>query len=390
MRYESAYSNGTWGVGTATGSYGPTGGHALFFPQYGGDPNYPNVPGDHFGVALNATPTNTIYRWLLDGGNGTLVQAGTAVKVPTPVLTVAPPANPVNQAAVQAVVQAPRAENGQQFGDAIWAKVFTTVVENAGPVHLNDLVQGNPAVPPETETEVEWQLLQSNKAGFAERLDQGDVANGNESVTRRYEFYAYAGQYDLETTRPSATPTHPTWSVPSWAIRTSRPTSRRSKRFPSRARSSWGCWARSAWGSSHTDAGGRFDPRVISPLVTPVDAPMYLATATPEPSSVTVAFGVATIVGVIGMARRLLREEPSARLPPRFATHWLRRPRFARAAHRHAHTEKKIMSTPGLDKRVVRGGRIPPAMAVGLGRRPPGGRGVPADPPGAAPGSPGR
>ena len=198
VRYESAYSNGTWGVGTPTGSYGPTGGHALFFPQYGGDPNYPNVPGDHFGVALNATATNTIYHWLLDGGNGTLVQAGTAVKVPTPVLTVAPPANPVNQAAVQAVVQAPAPENGQQFGDAIWAKVFTTVVENAGPVHLNDLVQGNPAVPPETETEIEWQLLQSNKAGFAERLDQGDVANGNESVTRRYEFYGYAGQYDPE------------------------------------------------------------------------------------------------------------------------------------------------------------------------------------------------
>ena len=32
--------------------------------------------------ALNTNPTNTIYHWLLDGGNGNLVKAGTSVKVP--------------------------------------------------------------------------------------------------------------------------------------------------------------------------------------------------------------------------------------------------------------------------------------------------------------------
>jgi hypothetical protein len=198
VRYESAYVNGVWAVGTDSGTFAPTGGHSLFFPQYGGDPAYPNVPGDHFGVALDITPTNTIYRWLLDDGNGTLVAAGTTVKLPAPILTVVPPANPANQAGVQAVVQAPPPENGQGFGDAIWAKVFTTVVENAGPVELGDLVLGNAAVPPETETEIEWQLLQSNKAGFSKKVDNSDVAKGNESVVRRYEFYAYTGGYDPE------------------------------------------------------------------------------------------------------------------------------------------------------------------------------------------------
>lgn len=200
VRYQSSYSGGAWTVGTDPGTFAPTGGHSLFFPAYGGDPAYPNVPGDHFGVATNVNPTNTVYHWLLDGGGGTLVQAGTNVKVPAPIISVAPPANPVNAAAVQFVVQAPPPENGQNWGEAIWAKVFITTVENVNPVELSDLVLGNAAVPPETETEIEWILLQSNPArpDLAEKVDEGDVAAGNESVTRRYEFYTYTGGYDPE------------------------------------------------------------------------------------------------------------------------------------------------------------------------------------------------
>jgi hypothetical protein len=201
VRYESTYSNGSWAQGTASGTYTPTGGHSLFYPQYGGTAAYPNVPGDHFGVALSATPTNTVYHWLLDpNNNGTLVSAGTPVMLPTPVLTVMPAANPVNPAAVQAVVQAPPAEANGQLSDAIWVKVFTTVVENPDAVQLNDLVLGNAVVPPNSETEVEWQLLQTDPANpnHNEKLDQGDVAHGNESITRRYEFYKYTGPYDPE------------------------------------------------------------------------------------------------------------------------------------------------------------------------------------------------
>lgn len=200
IRYQSAYSNGSWAVGTDSGPYGPTGGHSLYNPTYGGDPAYPNVPGDHFGVSLGVVPTNTIYHWLLDDGSGNLVLAGTNVRVPAPILNVVAAVNPANPIAVQAVIQAPAPENGELWGDAIWVKVFTTVVENAEPVELEDLVVGNPVMAPETETEIEWVLLQTdpNNPDRGEKIDQADVAEGNESITRRYEFYEYIGGYDPE------------------------------------------------------------------------------------------------------------------------------------------------------------------------------------------------
>jgi hypothetical protein len=205
VRYEATYSGGTWSMGTDSGTYAPTGGHSLFYQQYGGTAGYPGtIPGDHFGVALSVTPTNTVYHWLLENSTtpGTLVKAGTSVMVPAPVLAIVPPVNPVNPAAVQVVVQAPPPEQGELFNDAIWVKTFITVVQNPNPVELNDLVLGNPAVPPDTEieTEIEWQLLQSNPArpDLGEKLDVGDVAAADESITRRYEFYKYLGSYDPE------------------------------------------------------------------------------------------------------------------------------------------------------------------------------------------------
>jgi hypothetical protein len=177
---------------------------SLFFPQYGGAAAYPNVPGDHFGVALNITPTNTIYHWMVDGGNGTLVDFGTSVKIPAPVFSVVAPVNPVNPAGVQAVVQAPPPEIGQQLGEAIWAKVFITEVQNPGPVELNQLVLGNAVVPPDPNnpaTEIEWQLLQVDpaKPELGDKMNEGDLGAANEAVTRRYEFYKYTGGYDPES-----------------------------------------------------------------------------------------------------------------------------------------------------------------------------------------------
>lgn len=200
VRYESTYNNGAWTVGTDSGTYAPTGGHSLFYPQYGGEPAYPNVPGDHFGIALNKNPSNTIYRWLLDGGNGTLVAAGSNVRVPAPVFVAAPPVNPANPVAVMAVIAAPPAENELQFGEAIWAKVFTTEVQDPEPIELDDLVVGNALVPPDSETEVEWYLLQTDpeNPGKSELTDEGDLLEGNEAVSRRYEFYEYIGGYDPE------------------------------------------------------------------------------------------------------------------------------------------------------------------------------------------------
>lgn len=212
VRYASTYDSNTqtWAAGTDTGTLNDTGGHSLFNGSY---PGYPGtVPGDHFGIGLNINPTNTTYRWLLDGGNGTLTPAGTSVKIPAPVLTLVPPANPANPAGVQAAVPAPPNENDPAhplFGEAIWAQVFTTEVQAPEPVELNDLVLGNPAVPPETETEMEWQILQAGKDGFDERGDEVDLGDGNESVTRRYDFYKYIGPYDEEGEALFEDPTTP-------------------------------------------------------------------------------------------------------------------------------------------------------------------------------------
>lgn len=52
----------------------------------------------------------------------------------------------------------------------------------------------------DSETGFEWALLQSNPArpDLAEKLDESDLGNANEAVTRRYEFYKYTGAYDPE------------------------------------------------------------------------------------------------------------------------------------------------------------------------------------------------
>ena len=202
VRYASAYSASGWAVGTPTQDpLNPivTGGHQLY---YQGDPNYINLPGDHFGVAINGNPTNTIYRWLLGDASGNLTPAGSNVKIPAPVWNVQPPASPAAPAAVQAVVPAlPKENPGDLFGEAMWVKVFVT--ESKQPAELHHLLVGDPALPDGSdpaEVEVEWQLVQAGKGNGLDEVDSGlnDLVAGAESVTRRYEFYKYTGPYDAE------------------------------------------------------------------------------------------------------------------------------------------------------------------------------------------------
>lgn len=202
VRYASSFGPNGWAVGTPVPAAPfTTGGHQLYFPAYGGDPNYETLGGEHFGVALNGNPVNTFYRWLLGDAAGNLMAAGSNAKIPAPVWSVQPPANPAAPAAVQAVVPPLPKENPQdQFGEALWVKVFVT--ESHQPAELEHLLVGDPAVPDGSEpaeVEVEWQLLQAGKNGMDE-VDSGldDLAAGSESVTRRYEFYKYIGPYNPE------------------------------------------------------------------------------------------------------------------------------------------------------------------------------------------------
>lgn len=214
VRYMSPYANGAFTERTvlAPSVITPTDGHAC----YAGGPigTYDTSGCEHFGVALNGNPTNTIYRWLVADTvtPGNLVPAGTKVSIPAPVWNVTP--QPAAQPIVQAVLPPQPPEAGMEFGEAQWVKVFVT--EAADAVELQDLVNGNPAVEA-AETEIEWVLLQAsaNPEAADDLVNEAPLGEGNESVTRRYEYYQYTGQYDPETHEALCdNPTEPAQQVP--------------------------------------------------------------------------------------------------------------------------------------------------------------------------------
>ncbi|MBI1815185.1 MAG: PEP-CTERM sorting domain-containing protein [Deltaproteobacteria bacterium] len=204
VRYESAYDPATQTFTQTTpmapSVIAPTDGHACW---NGGSADYLTSGCEHFGLQLNLNPTATIYRWLIADPStpGALQPSGTKVSIPAPIWNVLPPppgavdqVNPVVVAVIQPDPPAP----GREFGDALWVKVFKTESPNAA--ELNHLVTDDPAVPQDqSETEVEWSLLQSSTGKVAQLENQAQIGDGNESVTRRYEIYQYIGVYDAET-----------------------------------------------------------------------------------------------------------------------------------------------------------------------------------------------
>jgi hypothetical protein len=202
VRYESSYDavNKVFVQTTpmAPSVITPTAGHACWT---GGSADYLTSGCEHFGIGLTGNPTGTAYRWLVaDPSNpGALQPSGTKVSIPAPTWSVAPPPQggaPV----VRAVVPAEPPEVNQQYGDAMWVKVFVTESEN--PAELHHLVTDDPAVPQSAgETETEWAILQAGPAGAGngELANEGQVGAASKSVTRRYEFYEYTGAYDPES-----------------------------------------------------------------------------------------------------------------------------------------------------------------------------------------------
>ena len=211
IRWESKKkTDGTWASYTAipAGPIPPTQGHQFTNPAV-------NFGGEHFGAGYNAAVGKVTYNWLLDNGAGVLVKGG-AVQVSTPTFTYYPPVVGVAAPAqVQAVIvpPPPPAPPATEFGPAVWVKEIRTTAHNNNEVKLRDLVSADPADPTAKnwkngepdEVEVEWRILQTSSikpgggpnnilAAAAEPLP-----NGNEVVTRRYEFYKYTGPLDVET-----------------------------------------------------------------------------------------------------------------------------------------------------------------------------------------------
>lgn len=195
--------DGTWSAYTAipAGPIDPTNGHQFTNPNV-------NFGGEHFGVGFRGNPANVRYNWLIEGPNGDLI-LGPPVQVATP--------NFVYQPAlrrVQAVIEPPEPEEPpvKEFGEASWVREIRTTSHNNNPVKLRDLVSDDPDDPNDVnwrndepdEIEIEWHLLQidynaGDKGAGRLEAEPEDLNNGDEVVTRRYEFYEYVGPFDLES-----------------------------------------------------------------------------------------------------------------------------------------------------------------------------------------------
>ena len=204
IRWESKKNpDGTWAAHTAipSGPISPTNGHMFTNPAV-------NFGGEHFGVGYRVPASVVRYNWLIDDGAGNLVHGG-AVQVSTPTFTYYPPVNFGNPAPpqVQAVIAPPPppAPEPKEFGKAVWVKEIRTTSHNNNEVKLRDLVSDDPDDADEKnwkngepdEVEAEWQILQKDygkaDGGKGNRVPAAaeDLPDGDEVVTRRYEFYKY-------------------------------------------------------------------------------------------------------------------------------------------------------------------------------------------------------
>lgn len=207
VRYASPRNpDGTWAHYTAvpSGPIAPTDGHQFTNPSV-------NFGGEHFGVGFTGIPGAISYFWLVDGGAGSLVR-GPAVQVSTPSFVFVPAA-PGGAAQVQAAIRPAPAPPVKEFGPATWVKEIRTTTHNNNEVKLRNLLSDDPDDPTDLnwrngepdEVEVEWQLLQTdfNKAdGGANgelKAAPEELPDGDEVVTRRYEFFKYTGPFDDET-----------------------------------------------------------------------------------------------------------------------------------------------------------------------------------------------
>lgn len=209
VRYVSKKNpDGSWAAYTAIPSapIHPTDGHQFVNPAV-------NFGGEHFGMGYRVAPAAVRYHWLVEDGAGGLM-AGPPVLIATPVFSYAPPMVGA-VAAVQAVIQPPEPVEVPvlEFGEAVWVKEIRTTSHNDAKVKLRDLVSDDPDDDHDKnwrnnepdEVEIEWQLLQTefSKVGGGENGKLAGAAeglkDGDETVTRRYEFYRYAGPLDGES-----------------------------------------------------------------------------------------------------------------------------------------------------------------------------------------------
>lgn len=191
---------------------GATDGHMFTDPTQ-------NIGGEHFGVGFYGAPSVVRYNWLIENpaAPGTLtlgpaVHVGTPSYVYVPAIPAPVPGDPPQAPArVEVVVEPPEApEPGPtQWGVPVWVKSFKTVQPSGNHVRLEELVSDDPDDPADPnwagveppETEIEWMVFQKRPAGdeAPDEIEGADeLPEGDETVTRRYEFYVYNGPVNAE------------------------------------------------------------------------------------------------------------------------------------------------------------------------------------------------
>lgn len=164
---------------------------------------------EHFGLAINGSPTASRYFWLDQTGN-----RSTQVNLMgAPIITVNPPDPNNGQAVAQAqfVLEAPEGpenpDKDQKFADAVWVKVMKTELDLEHMADLDDLMADNrEKIADDTDVngvEIEWKLLQrrlDKPDDIQNKLDskKQDVGENAEQVLRTYQFFAFTGDYNEE------------------------------------------------------------------------------------------------------------------------------------------------------------------------------------------------
>ncbi len=170
---------------------------------YGLGAAYPTSGCDHFGISFAAgvTPGKLSYHWKIpDPANpGALINGASVASLPpTPLLAPVPPVAgqpPVVNAAALPPPEVPE----PVWGPAYFLKVTTYYT----PVDAQlDLLQKANVKKAVTKKIITYSVLQNPPAGQAgekDDVENDQIAGKNISVTKQYEYFAFAGDYDGET-----------------------------------------------------------------------------------------------------------------------------------------------------------------------------------------------
>ena len=170
--------------------------------------NYPASGCEHFGISLTATaaPTKAVYHWLVPDPThpGTLIQNAAPAALPASPSYTYYGAGVVGAApVVNVVAEAPeKPEMAAQWSDAYWVKIYTS--HSPARANLNDLQTGHVPVKSAGVTKVtfKWAFVQRapvGQVGEVMEVENEPVRKGDAAITKRFEYYKFAGLYSAES-----------------------------------------------------------------------------------------------------------------------------------------------------------------------------------------------